>query len=40
MIVDTARLIELNNILNDPFYGKTPDADAHTHGIMIPGEYQ
>ena len=34
--VDTARTIELNNILNDLFYGKTPDA--YTHEIMIPGD--
>ena len=27
--VDTARVIELNNILNDLFYGKTPDAYTH-----------
>lgn len=36
--VDTARIIELNNILNDLFYGKTPDA--YTHERMIPGDYQ
>jgi hypothetical protein len=35
--VDTARIIELNNILNDLFYGKTPDA--HTHEMMIAGDY-
>ena len=34
--VDTARVIELNNILNDLFYGKTPDA--YTHEMMIAGD--
>ena len=36
--VDTARVYELGNILNDLFYGKTPDA--RTHRMMVAGNFR